>query len=169
MDDSRSPSTSASRLKLAALIIGVFIFFNIFPVNRQLRDQPAGLFSTGWAMYHGAGSGVCDVRYYDAPANTDRTYIKRWAVLGFQHPDELPKTLSHLGRRDLRGHHRRLCGAWRKMHDEPRPLYPEVRCTDRPRKDGWEVVLDGHEDVCAKPKSKGCNGKRGIRSSRRKK
>jgi hypothetical protein len=48
-------------------------------------------------MYHHAGAQVCDVGYYDAPAGSERTYVERWGLLGYEHPAKLPKKLRLVG------------------------------------------------------------------------
>lgn len=128
---------------------GCAILFNVFPIKRQVMGTRSGVFAAGWGMYHGAGYKTCDLRYYDAPAGTPRQYVKRWELLGAARPTTLSKGDARVGRGGLKASHDRVCRAYRERADPSSGLFPEVRCASRPRKDGWEVILDGTVDVCA--------------------
>lgn len=131
---------------------------NIPPYRMHINKVRRGdhIFAWHWRLWEQGGRGYCDVRYYDH--NNDDAPIERWALFGYDSPNDMPDELARTKKDQLRSAYKKVCSAMREAGDPDPDVRVFVRCGG---KLGWDQV--------AKRKSNACKLKAKSRKSKRKK
>lgn len=138
------------------LLLPVFAFIvmlawsNIPPYRAHIKNEPRSHFVWHWHLFWQGGLKVCDLRYYDM--NKGGELIKRWELLGYETPGDMPDEVARIHRGQLRADHNRVCQALREAGDAAPKVEVAARCGVG---NGWKQIANRKQNICAAGNKKG--------------
>lgn len=96
----------------------------------------------GWVMMRGTGRDMCKIEVFEVDADGNETPVDRLERLGYDDPDEAPRSVKRVFRKGLTGHVKRVCS----MTPADRDLRVRAHCAGY---EGWDEVFKGKKNICS--------------------